>query len=71
MCLPCCWPFADVWLENPPKKKNEEEEEKEDAKVYVYVPVSLSQKSRSPWQPDPFIENASSPRLFPQHRNTT
>src|SRR5271170_1944559 len=21
MCFPCCWPFQDVWLEEPPRKK--------------------------------------------------
>ena len=33
MCIPCCWPFTDVWLEEPPKKK---EEKKEDLQ-YIYV----------------------------------
>ena len=33
MCFPCCWPFTDVWLEDPPKKKAKKEEpKKEEAK---------------------------------------
>jgi len=34
MCLGCCWPFADVWLEDRPKEKKKEEEKKE----WVFVP---------------------------------
>lgn len=35
MCFPCCWPFADMWLEEPPKKKKKKEE-----RTMVYVPYS-------------------------------
>ena len=31
MC--CCWPFSDVWLEDPPPQKKKEEEELK----YIYV----------------------------------
>ena len=45
MCLPCCFPFADVYLEDPPtkkeekkeNKKEEEEEEEEEKREYMFV----------------------------------
>ncbi|KAK5015607.1 hypothetical protein LTR60_002479 [Cryomyces antarcticus] len=45
MCLPCCWPFADVWLEDAPKK------EKQEQRVYVpygYAAYPLLRASATP-----------------------
>ncbi|KAI9676010.1 MAG: hypothetical protein M1817_000753 [Caeruleum heppii] len=43
MCLPCCWPFADIWLEEPPKKQEQQEKPKPEMQPtgYVYMQTSL------------------------------
>ena len=33
-----CWPFADVWLEDPPKAKKKEEKKEEEKTEWVLVP---------------------------------
>ena len=37
MCFGC-WPFADVWLEEPPKEKKKEPQKEEETTERIFVP---------------------------------
>ncbi|MCJ1369993.1 hypothetical protein MMC20_001205 [Loxospora ochrophaea] len=56
MCLGCCWPFADVYLEDPPPKEPEPAEKKEYIVVdepAVFYPIGAPQQAHYASPPQP------------------
>ncbi|MCJ1299204.1 hypothetical protein MMC08_001996 [Hypocenomyce scalaris] len=66
MCLPCCFPFADVYLEDPPTKKEEKKEnkkkEEEEKREYMFVNDDAAFYPTHPNQP---IYQGQPPLCYP------